>query len=157
MKIISNCFLIFSIALITASCRWDGRTHATTDSLSVRQEQPDEKRKIQDHLGLYVSKDYEKSAEGYDWVSVRITVISQDSLAIQVRSRDDMKKPTCTLDAKADKTGEGSYRIKLQYGTAILSLGNNSINIRPESTKDEAGLAFPCSGGATIAGTYKKV
>jgi len=59
--------------------------------------------------GNYVTADYDQRAEGFDWVGVTIKSEQDSSITIQVRSRADKKKPTCTLDAKATKTTENIY------------------------------------------------
>lgn len=62
----------------------------------------DSAQKITNELSIianYVSEDYIKRSEGYDWVSVSVTKEKNNQLNISIRSRADNKKPTCTLDA----------------------------------------------------------
>ena len=58
--------------------------------------------------GNYVSEDYSKRSEGYDWVYVAITEADNNQLNISVRSRADKKRPTCLFDTKAFKKNENS-------------------------------------------------
>jgi hypothetical protein len=45
-----------------------------------------------------VTAEYDQRAEGFDWVGITIKSEQASSITIQVRSRADKKKPTCTLD-----------------------------------------------------------
>ncbi|UPZ34732.1 hypothetical protein MUB18_11485 [Sphingobacterium sp. PCS056] len=106
--------------------------------------------------GNYVTADYDQRAEGFDWVGVTIKSEQDSSITIQVRSRADKKKPTCTLDAKATKTTENIYRATLEGKAVLFTFDATSLTIKPENPADAAILKFYCSGGGSLAGTYKK-
>jgi hypothetical protein len=107
--------------------------------------------------GTYVTADYDKRAEGFDWVGIDVKRLpDSNQIEIMVRSRADKKKPTCTLDAQATKTEGNTYKATLE-GKAILFIFNDSsMTITSENSDDDAILRFYCSGGASLAGTYKK-
>lgn len=105
-------------------------------------------------IGTFVSEGYEEKAKGADWVSVTITQIRQNLFHVEVRSRSDIKKPTCTLttDAHLDKKGE---LITKQSGLELgFHISGDILNIYSPSDKD---LNYFCSGGATLAGKYKRL
>ena len=107
--------------------------------------------------GNYVTDDYSKRDEGYDWVSVAVTEADNNQLKISVRSRADKKTPTCTFDAKAFKTSENTYESVYDGKTIRYQFSENALTIAPENQEDENMLYFFCSGGATLAGTYQKI
>lgn len=51
-----------------------------------------------DISGDYVSEDYSKRDEGYDWVSVSVTKGENDEVNIYVRSRADKKSLTISTE-----------------------------------------------------------
>ena len=77
--------------------------------------------------GDYVTSEYQKRSEGYDWVAVKVSEITDSILQISVRSRADIKKPTCTFDAKAYKTESGKLMAILK-GKTYPDLMINRIN-----------------------------
>jgi hypothetical protein len=109
-----------------------------------------------DPTGSYVTAEYAERKKGYDWVSVNIEAIGVDKIGIKIRSRADIKKPTCTLDAEADKVGAGIFQAKLPNGTILFKFNAKGLAISPKSENDVAALYFYCSGGATLAGDYHK-
>lgn len=106
--------------------------------------------------GNYVTPDYEKRNEGYDWVGVSVQSIAKDKISIKIRSRADKKKPTCTLDAQATKAEGNTYRASLEGKPVLFTFDETSLTIAAENPQDSGILSFYCSGGASIAGTYKK-
>lgn len=107
--------------------------------------------------GNYVTADYDKRAEGFDWVGVTIKSEQDSSITIQVRSRADKKKPTCTLDKNATKIKEGVYQASLQGKNVLFTFDGTSLTIAPEKSEDEGVLNYYCSGGGSLAGTYKRI
>ncbi len=61
---------------------------------------------VQTVVGDYASSDYDKRAQGYDWVGVIISANGSDEIDIKVRSRADIKKPSCNFDGKATLMGQ---------------------------------------------------
>jgi len=106
--------------------------------------------------GTYVTPDYEKRSEGYDWVGISVASTDSSTIAIQVRSRADKKKPTCTLDAQATKISEGLYQATLEGKPVLFTFDDTSVTVAAEKPEDAAILNFYCSGGASLAGTYSK-
>lgn len=119
------------------------KTLETTEALNV--------------LGNYVSEDYAKRSEGYDWVSVAITEADNNQLNISVRSRADKKRPTCLFDTKAFKKNENSYESTYDGKIIKFEFSEENITISTENSDDSNMLYFFCNGGASLAGTYKKI
>ena len=112
---------------------------------------------IKNIVGNYVDEDYSKRAEGYDWVAVTVIEISPTVAYIRVQSRSDKKKPTCTFEGKGILKNNSILEIDFEGKIILLSFEDNSVNF---STKDEADqdfLMYFCSGGGSLAGTYKKI
>lgn len=110
-----------------------------------------------DFSGNYVTEDYAKRSEGYDWVGVTVTNAGADSVIISVRSRADKKKPTCTFDAVAQKRNDSTYAAIAQEKTVLFTFSDSKIAIKTESPDDAAVLNYFCSGGGTLAGEYNKI
>lgn len=108
-------------------------------------------------LGDYVSEDYSKRSEGYDWVAVSVMVKENNQLNISVRSRADQKEPTCTFDAVAKKVDDQTYQTQINGKSILFEFINEQIIITTEKEEDEGLLYFYCSGGASIAGAYSKM
>jgi len=106
--------------------------------------------------GNYVSEDYSKRSEGYDWVSVKVTEVDNNHLNISIRSRADKKEPTCTFDAVAKKMEDSAYQTQINGKTILFEFINGKISITTKE-EDEGLLYFYCSGGASIGGTYLKI
>ncbi|RKF02938.1 hypothetical protein C8N26_2585 [Tenacibaculum lutimaris] len=112
---------------------------------------------ITDVTGNYVSSEYEKRSEGYDWVSVAIKPAINNQLKIVVRSRADKKKPTCTFDALAKKANDSTYKADINGKTVVFSFKNKQISIATANKEDSGLLNFYCSGGGSLAGSYHKI
>ncbi len=121
------------------------------DSISIEQKST---VKALDPAGNYVSADYEQRSKGYDWVAVTVESTDQHKIRIKIRSRADLKKPTCTLDTEAMEIGAGVFEAHLSNGIAVFEFKDGNLSIRPKTEKDAGALYFYCSGGASIAGNY---
>lgn len=108
-------------------------------------------------FGNYVSSDYNKRNEGYDWISVNVTQKSLNSIGIKIRSRADKKKPTCTFDAIAYLSSNNEYKALEQGKTILINFDNNSLRITPEKESDIGLFDFYCSGGGSFVGSYTKI
>lgn len=108
-------------------------------------------------LGNYVSDDYSKRSEGYDWMAVSVTGTETNQLKISVRSRADQKTPTCTFDAIAKKIKNKVYQTQINDRFIRFEFTDEQITITSEKKENDNLLYFYCSGGASIAGTYKKI
>ncbi len=109
------------------------------------------------HVGNYVSADYEKRNEGYDWISVVVSDAGNDNISIKVRSRADKKKPTCTFDAIGNKIDTNTYKTIIDGSGILFQFKENEIIIKPEKDEDQKVLYFYCSGGASLGETYTKI
>ena len=66
--------------------------------LSVNEKIIKEKNHKKNIYTNYVSVDYSKKDEGYDWVMVSLKDIDTHKARVSIKSRADKKKPTCTFD-----------------------------------------------------------
>ena len=108
--------------------------------------------------GNYVTDDYLQRNEGYDWVAVRVNELTDSLLKISIRSRADLKKPTCTFDAiaiKQDSTGK--YKASVDGNSILFVFGNQSLTINDDPQSTYSNPNYFCSGGGTIAGVYTKI
>ncbi len=103
----------------------------------------------------YANEGYSLREAGADWIMVSIIPLAYSQLQISVKSRDDIKKPTCTYSSTAHlnpKTGDYEANEKGQNITFIFS--DNQLEINSTDTNL---LHYFCSGGATLKGTYQQV
>jgi len=110
-----------------------------------------------DVIGNYVSKNYSKRNEGFDWIAVSVTNESANNLNISIRSRADKKKPTCTFNTVATKIDDKNYQSESEGKNILFKFNNTEINITPKKEEDQNILYFYCSGGVSIGGTYSKL
>ena len=104
--------------------------------------------------GTFVSEGYETKDKGTDWVAVTITRIREHLFHVEVRSRSDIKKPSCTFTADAHLNKQGEL-VTSEYNSEVgFRISGNFLSIYSPSGKD---LNFFCSGGATLAGEYKRI
>ena len=107
--------------------------------------------------GNYVSDSYNKRAKGYDWVGVTVNSLDNKTARITVRSRADIKKPTCSFDGEAKVIGRDSLETFYEGKSILFLFKNNKLTIKGRNEEAENILPFFCSGGATMAGTYVKI
>jgi len=107
--------------------------------------------------GNYVDDSYDKRAEGYDWVAVSVKENGSNSIAVSIRSRADKKSPTCTFDTRAYKEKNSSYEALYDGKKIVFDFTNHNLTISAKNEENSGLLNFFCSGGATIAGSYKKI
>lgn len=108
--------------------------------------------------GNFVTSDYKNRGEGYDWVAVKVNELTDSILQISVRSRADIKKPTCTFDAKAFKTpAKNTFKASVEGYNVFFVFDADSLLISGETEQDNQMLGFFCSGGASLAGVYRKI
>lgn len=139
--------LLVCIALVFAACK--NGTNKEKANISPGG--------IKEFTGNYVTSDYQKRSEGYDWVAVTITQL-KDSLAhISIRSRADKKRPTCTFDANAVLGDQGILKAMVEGKSILFAFSGDSLTISAENKQDEGFLNYFCSGGGTIAGKYSKI
>ena len=107
----------------------------------------------------YASADYDKRAQGYDWVGVIVRADGDRQIDIKVRSRSDIKKPTCHFDGKATLMGQDTahgtiFQAKVNGSTAFFQFKDDKLII---DSPDKYALNYFCSGGGSLAGEYKKL
>ena len=103
----------------------------------------------------YVSEGYAQQAQGQDWVMVTLSPNNtQDTLTLSVRSRSDIKKPTCQFEGSAKLVTAGHYQV--QVGSAHIDVYPSNESVRIDS-QDGANLNYYCSGGASLAGIYSRL
>ncbi|WP_158681434.1 PliI family lysozyme inhibitor of I-type lysozyme [Pseudoalteromonas sp. T1lg88] len=107
--------------------------------------------------GNYVSGEYHKRDQGYDWMAVQVSQSGPEQINVSIRSRIDRKRPTCTYTGTAQRLSDTRYKAETQ-GTAILfDFTAQGIEIGTEQPEAEGMLNFFCSGGASIKGGYSKL
>lgn len=118
-----------------------GAQHKTSDSV----------------VGNYVSDAYQKRKEGFDWVSVAVTKTNDSTVQVSIRSRADLKKPTCTFDAAAKRLNDSVYITKALDKPILFTFNSGKIIISTERKEDEGILNYYCSGGGSLAGIFNKI
>ncbi len=106
--------------------------------------------------GSYATDGYAKRNLGYDWTTVSVKP-QNNKYQISVRSRTDIKKPTCTFDRTASAVSENTLMVHDKNINILFIFSKNSVRIRAEKEKDKKSLYYYCSGGATLEGDYYKI
>jgi len=114
---------------------------------------------INNITGDYASAEYDKRAQGYDWVGVMVRAENDRQIAIKVRSRSDIKKPTCHFDGKATLMGQDDahgtiFQAKVNNSTAFFQFKDDKLTI---DSSDKYALNYFCSGGGSLTGEYEKL
>jgi len=107
--------------------------------------------------GNYVSIDYYKRNDGYDWIGVSVVQTDDEGITVSVRSRADKKKPTCTFDTNAKKVDDENYLAIVEGKAILFSRLDDKLTISTQEPGDIGLLSFYCSGGGTLAGEYTKI
>jgi len=98
-------YVIVLMLFFTISCKDETKKVKDVSSLETKKEL--------NVIGNYVSEEYSKRSEGYDWIAILVTEAEGNQLNISVRSRADKKKPTCTFDAVANKADDKVYQTQI--------------------------------------------
>lgn len=114
---------------------------------------------VQAVVGDYADEDYEKRAQGYDWVGVIIRADGNDKINIKVRARSDVKKPTCQFDGQATLMGQDDahgiiFQSKVNDSMAFFQFKDDKLTI---DSQDKYALNYFCSGGGSFVGEYQKL
>lgn len=110
-----------------------------------------------DYSGNYVSSEYQKRNQGYDWVAVSVHNVEKGKISVSIRSRADKKRPTCTFDATAYQLNASTYKTVVDGKGILFSFAGKKITIAAEKASENGFLNYFCSGGATMAGSYEKI
>ncbi|MBN3581377.1 hypothetical protein JYB64_03195 [Algoriphagus aestuarii] len=146
----SNSFFVFLAAvLLLLSCKQEAEKKTETDLPEAPEQFAVE--------GSYVSDGYDDRADRSDWVAVEVTKTENGHLNISVRSRADLKKPTCTFDGEAYRVDETTFETLIDGKSILIQFSDMGLSISAKNKTEEGILYFYCSGGASLAGTYKKI
>ncbi len=127
---------------------------------NVKKENQQAKNELQERgvSGNYVSDGYSQRDEGYDWVAVMVSELTDTLLQVSIRSRADKKQPTCTLDAMAAKhKSDGLFQATIDGNSILFKFRNDSLFILEDPNSGYSNLNFFCSGGASLSGVYTRI
>lgn len=130
---------------------------ACGSTLNVNEKITKEENHIKSIYTNYVSTDYSKKDEGYDWVMVSLKEIDTHKARVSIKSRADKKKPTCTFDDIVYKKDNNQFVSYKDEKTILFEVKDDYLFIKGESKTDENFLYYFCSGGATLKGEYKRL
>ena len=154
---------IFAILSLTASALLAlsgcANTITSTDTSTVKQTAATITPAVQAVVGDYASEGYAKRAQGYDWVGVIVRPSGSQEIDLTVRSRNDIKKPTCSFNGKATLMGQDDahgviFQSKINDSTAFFQFKDDKLTIDSE---DKYALNYFCSGGGSLVGNYEKL
>lgn len=139
MKVYIICFLL--IAGLLASCNISPNTKKKNTSYPF--------------TGEYVTEGYNQRAEGYDWSVVSIHALSDSTSNITVRSRADIKDPTCKFDGIGYVSASGdTLMTRYDDGKIYFTLSGDTLRISSDTPHL---LSFFCLGGGSLKGEYVKL
>lgn len=154
----SRLILLVTIIISLFGCKDSGnKVKGEEHSEQITVEIKEDIKAASSVIGNYVSSGYAQKDEGYDWVAVAVTEAGNEKLKIKVRSRADIKKPTCTFDAIAERVTETTYKSMVDEKTILYVFENGSLTIAPEKPEFKGALAFYCSGGGSVANSYSRI
>ncbi len=109
--------------------------------------------------GSFSSDFYDNREKGYDWVLFNIKERADDNFDIQVRSRTDNKKATCTYDGIGQAKGSKKLLAPLDDKVNMLiTLENDGIDVWMDGHFEDRFLLMRyCSGGGSLAGKYHRI
>ena len=109
------------------------------------------------NYGNYVSSDYDKKDDGYDWTAVMVKPIDDFKSKITIRSRADKKSGTCTFDAIVNVMNSNTLKVTENNTIVLFSFNNQSVTISTDPETESDALMYFCSGGANLVGNYNKL
>ncbi len=136
--------IVIAAGLFTALAISGCATESTNNTDSIILKQPTN----------YVDDGYSLREQGADWVMITATPLADSKLQIAVKSRSDIKKPTCTYNATTrfnPKTGD--YETNENGQTISFTFSDQQLEI---DGSDSNLLYYYCSGGATLKGVYQQ-
>jgi hypothetical protein len=83
--------------------------------------------------------------------------LTDSTIHVAVRSRKDIKKPTCTFDANALMIADQRYQSVHDGHVILYTFKGKQLVISAEKKESEGYLNYYCSGGASLADTYTKI
>lgn len=141
-------------AVLFAACQssTDSTTPEKKDSTTTQYKQAWSTK----FVGDFVSDGYTDRQTGADWYAVVIDQVQDSLYQISIRSRADKKKPTCTFDVRAIAQDADYLVATIDSVEILFTFTDSTLTISTTKGNPEQ-LQFYCSGGATIAGTYKRL
>jgi len=109
------------------------------------------------NFGYYVTDDYYKRSEGYDWIGISVTRKNDTTAIISIRSRSDRKNPTCTFSCEAIVVDSQLLKSNFEGKSILFTFFENQLQISTSSEEDAGLLSFFCSGGGSLQGKYEKL
>jgi len=169
MKTLFKYYWILAIIMIIGGCKTKTKSEPTTDSTSdvtIEETQETAKpfdnkettHKILDIYGNYATESYRTKDKGSDWVGVEVRGKQGESaVSFNVKSRSDIKKPTCTYAVKAVFVKEGLYKAWEDEKVILFEFNGDKLKIYTEKFEDRFLLNKFCSGGGSLAGVYYRI
>lgn len=102
-------------------------------------------------FGDYATSEYNQRNEGYDFVAVSVTPVNDSMARVAVRSRADIKKPTCRFDGIGRLIGADSLVVQSDGETIYFILQSDTLRV---TSSNPNGLYYYCSGGASLDQEY---
>ncbi|MDM1406222.1 hypothetical protein [Myroides sp. DF42-4-2] len=151
--------LLLTSGLVLTSCKEQVKENSTETPTAVENTQETTETTADTKLIdlTFASEGYATREAGSDWVKVNLKSTSPDQVTIVVSSREDIKKPTCSLETVATKVADNTYQAVLQNSQVNFSLGEGQLTIDTVNESDRGVLSFYCSGGGSLQGTYTTV
>ncbi|MBB1149016.1 hypothetical protein H4K35_02545 [Myroides sp. NP-2] len=151
--------LLLTSGLVLTSCKEQVKENSTETPTAVENTQETTETTADTKLIdlTFASEGYATREAGSDWVKVNLKSTSPDQVTIVVSSREDIKKPTCSLETVATKVADNTYQAVLQNSQVNFSLGEGQLTIDTVNESDRGVLSFYCSGGGSLQGTYTAV
>jgi len=106
--------------------------------------------------GDYVTSGYAQRTNSADWSVVTIIPLSDKEAQITIRSRADLKEPSCTFKGKATLMQSNVLRCESNGKVLLFTVTDNQLQVKTEQESDQSFLSEFCSGDATIAQSYIK-
>ncbi|NRD71191.1 hypothetical protein HQR03_11660 [Psychrobacter okhotskensis] len=158
---------VFSTVLICASTvliSVTGCSYSTVSQIdnTVKSKAVVQTPAVQKIVGDYASNGYATRKQGSDWVGVIVRADGAADIAIKVRARSDVKKPTCQFDAKATLLGQDDahgiiFQTKINNSNDSMAFFQFKEDTLTIDSQDKYALNYFCSGGGTLAGNYEKL
>jgi len=156
MKIFVNfILLVFSLQVIS-SCQ--SPTQNEDEQEKIEPSSEENGINVDYFLGDYVTKSYQSRAEGSDWIVVRVSKSSDELLNVEVSSRADKKRPTCTWSTTVQIKDDKTLSTFAMEEEILIKVNGNALNILAANPEEDGILSYFCGGGASLSGeTYQKL
>jgi hypothetical protein len=142
--------IVFHFSLATLSC------HNKNNTTKIEQV-PNDNAENEVFAGNYVDEGYANKNEGSDWVAIIVSVVSDSSWHVSFRSRVDKKKPTCRFDTDVFKKDKNTLTTNIEGKNILFQFADSSVSVITEKKEELDVLRYYCSGGGSLAGSYRKI